>query len=72
MEQSQLEDLKGLRADMWCHCALALVSLFIAAAALIWLTIQQNEISHLTNQVSLLSHSKTHYVPVQPLTTQHP
>lgn len=72
MDKPQWDDLKDLRVDMWCHCALALVSMFIAAGVLVWLVIQQNEIAHLTNQVSHLSHSKTHYAPAHPLTRQHP
>jgi hypothetical protein len=66
MDKPQWDDLKDLRGDMWCHCILALISIFIAGTALTWLVIQQGEISHLTNQVSHLSHSRTRYAPAQP------
>ncbi len=70
MDHDRMHD--DLRGDIWCFVILGMISLAIAATALVWLTVQQTEIAHLTNQVSLLSHSKTHYVPAQPLTTQHP
>jgi len=55
MDKPQWDDLKDLRVDMWCHCALALVSMFIAAGVLVWLVIQQNEISTLHIQLHQLT-----------------
>jgi hypothetical protein len=57
MDKPEWQDLKDLRGDMWCHCILAVLSLTIAATALIWLTYQQNEIQHLQHATAILNHS---------------
>jgi hypothetical protein len=60
MDKPQWDDLKDLRGDMWCHCILALISIFIAGAALIWLTYQQSEISHLQHLVQVQTYQNHH------------
>jgi hypothetical protein len=51
------EDLRG---DIWCFVMLAMISLAIAAIALVWLTIQQGEISHLQHLVQVQTYQNHH------------
>lgn len=62
MEHHDHDDIRG---DIWCFVILAMITLAIATTALVWLSVQQVEIQHLTNQVSHLSHSRIRYAPAQ-------
>jgi hypothetical protein len=60
VDKPEWDDLKDLRGDMWCHCILALLSIFIAGTALVWLTMQQNQIEHLQHLVNVQTYQHEH------------
>lgn len=62
------EDLRG---DIWCFVILGMLAITIAAVALVWLVVQQAEISHLTNQVAHQSHSSSFCCSSSSHPTQH-